>query len=123
VANGLTRIHLVADHLSPLMTGQPACSDEGSVLPSDLRLQNNSASPRRGLTAGPRRAQLDQDTPASAPSPLANCQGKMGYEATHVRRSVGGYVLDRDTTHSPGDSWPKPPLEFRRARFVWLAGA
>lgn len=47
------RIHFVALHLVPLMTGQPPWREAGSTVPSGLTLQNSTASPLRGFTARP----------------------------------------------------------------------
>lgn len=45
--------HFVADHFSPVMTGQPPWSDLESKVPSVLRLQNATADPFLGRTDSP----------------------------------------------------------------------
>ena len=42
---GAAWIHLVADHLTPRSTGQPACMECGSGRPPASKLKNSSASP------------------------------------------------------------------------------
>jgi hypothetical protein len=50
LSNDATRIHFVADHFSPFMTGHPAWRLTESVVPSGLRLKKRRASPLRGFT-------------------------------------------------------------------------
>jgi hypothetical protein len=50
LSNEATRIHFVADHFSPFMTGHPAWRLIESVVPSGLRLKKRRASPLRGFT-------------------------------------------------------------------------